>query len=47
MDLEIDHNVAINVAHGLPLAAGRQYAWRLVIDGKTDDDWVVPFLVRA
>jgi hypothetical protein len=31
----------------LPLDPGRRYEWLLSVDGKTDDDWRLPFSVRA
>ena len=31
----------------LPLEPGKRYEWRLSIDGITDDDWRLPFSVRA
>jgi hypothetical protein len=30
----------------LPLEPGRRYEWRLSLDGRTDDDWRLPFTVR-
>jgi hypothetical protein len=31
--------------NGLPLTAGKKYAWRLKIDGETCDEWTEPFYV--
>jgi hypothetical protein len=41
----LDFPVAIN-SGPLLLDAGR-YEWRLTIDGEADDDWRLPFSVRA
>ena len=40
----IDFPLAFNLGP-LPLEPGR-YEWRLSIDGRTDDDWRLPFTVR-
>ena len=42
----LDFVVAINI-QPLPLEAGRQYAWRLSIDGESQDDWRLPFSTRS
>ena len=42
----LDFVVAINI-QPLPLEPGRQYAWRLTIDGEGRDDWRLPFAVRS
>jgi hypothetical protein len=31
----------------LPLQPGTRYTWRLVIDGETDDSWILAFSTRA
>ena len=41
----LDFPVAVN-SGPLPLVSG-VYEWRLTIDGETDDDWRLPFSVRA
>jgi hypothetical protein len=41
----LDFPVAMN-STPLPLEAGR-YEWRLTIDGKTREDWRLPFTVRG
>ena len=41
----LDFPVAVN-SGPLPLVSG-VYEWRLTIDGQTDDDWRLPFSVRA
>jgi hypothetical protein len=38
--------VPINFAP-LPLAAGRRYTWRLVIDGESEESWRVSFSTRS
>ena len=42
----LDFVVAINI-QPLPLEPGRQYAWRLTIDGDGREDWHLPFAVRS
>lgn len=42
---DIDFAFAVNVPP-FPLAPGR-YAWRLSIDGRSDEGWLRPFQVRA
>lgn len=41
----LDFPVAVN-STPLPLEPGR-YEWRLTIDGKSHQDWTLPFTVRA
>jgi hypothetical protein len=41
----LDFPVAVN-STPLPLEAGR-YEWRLTIDGKSREDWTLPFTVRT
>ena len=41
----LDFPVAVN-STPLPLEPGR-YEWRLTIDGKSHEDWTLPFTVRA
>jgi hypothetical protein len=41
----LDFPVAVN-STPLPLEAGR-YEWRLTIDGKSREDWTMPFTVRT
>jgi hypothetical protein len=41
----LDFPVAVN-STPLPLEPGR-YEWRLTIDGKSREDWTLPFTVRA
>ena len=42
----LDFVLAINVPP-LPLEPGNQYAWTLTNDGESDEDWRLPFSVRA
>jgi hypothetical protein len=42
----IDVALALNFGP-LPLDPGIRYNWRLVIDGETNEDWVLPFTTRA
>jgi hypothetical protein len=42
--IPLDFPLALN-SGPLPLAPGR-YEWRLSIDGRTEDDWRLPFTVR-
>jgi hypothetical protein len=42
----IDAAMAINIGP-LPLEPDHRYAWRLTIDGHGDEDWSLPFTVRA
>jgi hypothetical protein len=42
---DVDHNIAINLAAGLPLQPGR-HAWRLSVNGTHDEAWSAPFFVR-
>ena len=44
--LTLDVPVVVSIAPGLVLAPGR-YAWRLEIDGRSREDWMVSFHVRA
>jgi len=44
--IDIDVPVVVAMGPGMPLAPGR-YAWRLEIDGATQEDWMTPFHVRA
>jgi hypothetical protein len=44
--ISLESPVVVNIGPGLPLPAGR-YAWRLEIDERTRQEWVVPFHVRA
>lgn len=39
----IDWPFALNVGPGMPLEPGTGYAWRASIDGKTHEDWTLPF----
>jgi len=41
----LDFPIAVN-SGPVPLEPGR-YEWRLEIDGRTDDDWRLPFTVRT
>lgn len=41
----LDFPVAVN-SGPLPLPAGRRYEWRLSIDGRSDEDWRLPFTTR-
>jgi len=36
---------ALGFATGLPLTAGQGFAWRVMIDGETRDDWIERFVV--
>jgi hypothetical protein len=39
-------NIPVVITFGaLPVQAGRSYTWRLVIDGESDDRWVLGFSV--
>lgn len=42
----VEHNFAINLGAGIPLAAASRYEWRLTIDGKENEEWAAPFFVR-
>jgi hypothetical protein len=42
----IDLSLAINIGP-LPLPPGARYLWRLSIDGRTDENWQLGFMVRA
>jgi hypothetical protein len=44
--VNLDVNLAINVGP-LPLQPDRRYAWRLLIDGETEEHWQVSFTTRA
>lgn len=44
--ITLDVPVVVSIGPGMPLAAGR-YAWRLEIDGASDEDWMATFHVRA
>ena len=41
----LDFPVAVN-STPLPLEPGARYEWRLLIDGRSDEDWRLPFTVR-
>jgi hypothetical protein len=41
----VDLVVAVNVGP-LPLPTGSRYAWRLTVDGETEEDWTVGFTTR-
>ena len=41
----LDFPVAVN-SGPLPLAPGGRYEWRLSIDGRSDEDWRLPFTTR-
>jgi hypothetical protein len=41
----LDFPVAVN-SGPLPIPPGGRYEWRLTIDGRTDDDWRLPFTTR-
>jgi hypothetical protein len=41
----LDFPVAVN-SGPLPLPSGERYEWRLSIDGRSDDDWRLPFTTR-
>lgn len=42
---ELNAPLAINIGP-MPLVPGSRYVWRLELDGRSDDDWVLPFQVR-
>lgn len=42
-DIPVTAPVVINLGPGIPLEPGKNYAWRAVIDGKTDPAWVARF----
>jgi hypothetical protein len=42
----LDFPVAVN-SMPLPIPPGGRYEWRLVIDGRSDDDWRLPFTIRS
>jgi hypothetical protein len=42
----LDAVLAINVPGGLQLTPGARYEWRLMVNGKSDQDWSLPFSVR-
>jgi hypothetical protein len=42
----LDAPMAIAFPSGLPLEPGARYEWRLMIDGKADVNWSLPFVVR-
>ena len=44
--LPLDGTFAISFPHGLPLAPGQRYEWRLTIDGRTEDGWYLGFNTR-
>ncbi|MBX6370925.1 MAG: hypothetical protein IRZ02_01530 [Acidothermus sp.] len=44
--ITVDVPVVVTIGPGLVLPPGR-YAWRLEIDGETQEDWMVSFHVRA
>jgi len=41
----IDLSIAFNIG-AMPLPPGGRYLWRCSIDGKSNDDWQVPFSTR-
>ena len=41
----LDFPVAVN-SGPLPLEPGERYEWRLSIDGRSDEDWRLPFTTR-
>jgi Family of unknown function (DUF6941) len=41
----LDFPLAVN-SGPLPLEPGRRYEWRLSIDGRSDEDWRLPFTTR-
>ncbi len=41
----LDATVAINIGP-LPLPPGARYAWQLKINGRTEEDWHLPFTTR-
>jgi hypothetical protein len=41
----VDVALALNFGP-LPHSPGNRYSWRLVIDGVTEEDWVLPFTTR-
>ncbi|MBI5239676.1 MAG: hypothetical protein HY926_04330 [Elusimicrobia bacterium] len=41
----LDVPIAFNVG-AIPLEPGRRYVWRLLIDGKTEDNWHIAFSTR-
>jgi len=41
----IDVSLALNFGP-LPLSPGTRYTWRLVIDGETNDSWILAFSTR-
>ena len=41
----LDFPVAVN-SGPLPIPPGGRYEWRLSIDGRSDDDWRLPFTTR-
>ena len=41
----LDFPVAVN-SGPLPLEPGGRYEWRLSIDGRSDEDWRLPFTTR-
>jgi hypothetical protein len=43
---ELDLALALNFAP-FPIPPGGSYAWRLSINGKTDESWQVPFRTRS
>ncbi|HXR41067.1 MAG TPA: hypothetical protein VN738_01600 [Acidothermaceae bacterium] len=43
--ITLDVPVVVSIGPGMPLPAGR-YAWRLEIDGASDEDWMATFHVR-
>jgi hypothetical protein len=44
--ITLDVPVVVSLGPGMPLPPGR-YAWRLEIDGTSDEDWMATFHVRA
>ena len=42
----IDVPLAFGIGPGIVLVAGQRYEWRLSLDGETNEDWQVSFLIR-
>ncbi len=45
VDLPVVAPVVLQLG-GLPLAAGHTYTWRVLVDGKQDDDWATSFATQ-
>jgi hypothetical protein len=43
----LDTVLVIQVPAGIPLAPGRRYEWRLMVNDECNEDWTLPFSVRA